>query len=87
VNLVHGPNTFPIGEATTWEPGVRYAQRFWLAMDPAHPSSLDVSFEAVEGGTRVTLEHGGWNRENGRWREKCADWPHLLARYAAATDR
>lgn len=27
-----------------WEPGVHCAQRFWLAMAPAAPSTLDVRF-------------------------------------------
>jgi hypothetical protein len=85
VSLVHGPTRFPVGEVTTWQPGERFEQRFWLAMDPAHPSSVDVRFEAVDAGTRVTFQHGGWNRDNARSREKFADWPHLLARYAAAT--
>jgi hypothetical protein len=84
VMLVHGETRFPIGEVTAWEPGVRYAQRFWLAMDPATPSELDVGFRAAESGTVVDFGHGGWTDDNVRWREKFGDWSHLLGRYAAA---
>jgi hypothetical protein len=84
VMLVHGETRFPIGEVTAWEPGVRYAQRFWLAMDPATPSELDVGFRAAESGTVVDFAHGGWTDDNVRWREKFGDWSHLLGRYAAA---
>jgi len=84
VTLVHGETRFPVGEVTAWEPGVRYAQRFWLAMDPAAPSELDVRFRAADGGTVVDFAHGGWTDDNVRWREKFGDWSHLLGRYAAA---
>lgn len=83
VILVHGETRFPVGEVTLWEPGARYAQRFWLAMDPAAPSELDVRFTEVADGTHVAFEHGGWTDDNVRWREKFGDWSHLLRRYAA----
>jgi hypothetical protein len=83
VTLVHGPTEFPVGEVVTWEPGARYRQRFWLAMDPAAPSELDVRFTAGDGGTRVDFEHGGWTEDNAQWRHKFGDWRHLLGRYTA----
>lgn len=82
VTLVHGETRFPVGEVTAWEPGAHYAQRFWLAMDPALPSALDVHFTAVDDGTHVAFEHGGWTDDNLAWREKYGDWSHLLGRYA-----
>jgi hypothetical protein len=84
VTLVHGETRFPVGEVTAWDPGVRYAQRFWLAMDPAAPSELDVRFRAADGRTVVDFAHGGWTDDNVRWREKFGDWSHLLGRYVAA---
>ena len=82
VTLVHGETRFPVGEVTLWEPGTRYRQRFWLAMDPVAPSELDVRFSQVADGTHVVFEHGGWTDDNVRWREKFGDWSHLLGRYA-----
>jgi hypothetical protein len=84
IAMVHGDSTYPWGNVTVWEPGVRYAQTFWLAMDPAHPSTLEVTFAAEGPGTRVEFEHGGWSDENASYRDKYGDWAHLLDRYRAA---
>jgi Activator of Hsp90 ATPase homolog 1-like protein len=84
IAMVHGDSTYPWGNVTVWEPGVRYAQTFWLAMDPAHPSTLEVTFAAEGPGTRVEFEHGGWNDENASYRDKYRDWAHLLDGYRAA---
>jgi len=86
VALVHGGAAYAFGEVTVWEPGERFAQTWTLAMDPSHPSSLDVRFEPVEGGCRVRLEHGGWNAGNAAFRDKFGDWPHLLGRYVEAAE-
>jgi hypothetical protein len=80
----HGEEQFPFGEVTAWEPGVRFAQTFTLAMDRSHPSELEVRFEAVGDGCRVMLEHGGWTHDNADYREKYGDWPHLLAGFESA---
>jgi Activator of Hsp90 ATPase homolog 1-like protein len=84
VSMVHGTTSYPFGNVTVWEPGVRYVQTFWLAMDPAHPSTIEVSFTSQGAGCRVDLEHGGWNDDNVAARDKYGDWGHLLARYADA---
>src|SRR5690349_19887562 len=84
VTMVHGETSYTWGNVTVWEPGARYAQTFWLAMDPAHPSTLELRFAADGSGTRVELEHGGWTDENAGYREKYGDWGVLLDRYAAA---
>ncbi len=84
VSMVHGDSSHPWGSVTVWEPGARYAQTFWLAMDPAHPSTLGVTFTAEGPGTRVEFEHGGWNDENASYRDKYGDWGDLLDRYRAA---
>ena len=84
VTMVHGDASHPWGNVTVWEPGARYAQTFWLAMDPAHPSTLHLAFAAEGPGTRVEFEHGGWNEGNASYRDKYGDWSHLLDRYRAA---
>ena len=84
VAMVHGDSSYPFGNVTVWEPGARYAQTFWLAMDPAHPSTLEVTFTGTDAGTRVEFEHGGWNDDNASYREKYGDWSLLLDRCRAA---
>jgi hypothetical protein len=60
-----GTSTYPWGSVTAWEPGIRYAQTFWLAMDPAFPSTLDVHFAlAPQAGWQVRFDHGGWTDAN-----------------------
>ena len=87
VSMVHGATSYPFGSVTVWEPSVRYAQTFWLAMDPASPSTIEATFAAEGDGTRVDFEHGGWNDDNVAARAKFGDWSHLLGRYAEAVSR
>jgi hypothetical protein len=50
------------GRITVWEPGSRLV---FLYRDAGHhidDTEVEVRFEEVEGGTRVTLEHRGWER-------------------------
>src|SRR3954468_5608991 len=67
VTMILGQDSFVFGNVTVWEPASRYAQTFCLAMSPAHPSTLDVTFSDVDGAPggecRVVLEHGGWSAE------------------------
>jgi hypothetical protein len=91
VAMLHGDASYVVGNVTAWEPGQRYAQTFWLAMDAAHPSMLEAQFTAQEStggvGTRVEFEHGGWTTANQSFRHKYGDWPHLLDRYTDALRR
>jgi uncharacterized protein YndB with AHSA1/START domain len=54
---------FEVGRVTAWEPGKRLAltwtQRGWPE-DAA--TEVEVRFEPTEGGTRVRLEHSGFDR-------------------------
>lgn len=84
VELVHEGGTFPIGVVTEASRGRRYAQTFTLAVDPEHPTTLTVDFEAHDGGARVTLSHGGWSAANVAERAKFTEWPDLLSRYRDA---
>lgn len=84
VAVLEGDEGTPFGAVTVWEPGVRYAQTFWLGGDPAYPSALDVRFEDVDGVCEVTFEHGGWHAGNVDDRKRYGEWPHLLGRFATA---
>ncbi len=74
---------YSIGVVTVWEPGEHFAQTFTLAIDPGHPTTLDVRFADDPDGCRVTFEHGGWDAGNAHSRARFGDWPHLLDRYRA----
>lgn len=84
VTMVHGDSAYTFGNVTVWEPGQRFGQTFWLAMDPAHPSTVEARFGAEGGGTRVDFEHGGWTPDNVGVRAKYGDWNHILGLYEAA---
>lgn len=51
-----------VGRVLAWEPGRKLTFE-WRAANfgPDDLTEVEVRFEAVEGGTRVTLEHRGWD--------------------------
>ncbi|MEY7850181.1 methyltransferase domain-containing protein [Natrarchaeobius sp. A-rgal3] len=54
---------FEVGRVDVWEPGeavvVEWHPTSW---EPAATTELSLAFEALEDGTRVTVEHRGWGR-------------------------
>jgi uncharacterized protein YndB with AHSA1/START domain len=51
---------FELGRVTAWEPGRRFVVSYRAFDLPPEPrTEIEVTFEPVEGGTRVTLEHRG----------------------------
>jgi uncharacterized protein YndB with AHSA1/START domain len=63
---VHDRDTgegFAFGEVRVWEPGVRLVFADLVSSEPPGPlTEVEVRFEAVDDGTRVTLEHRGLDR-------------------------
>jgi uncharacterized protein YndB with AHSA1/START domain len=54
---------YEIGRVTLWEPGRRLAFAYRSVHLPPEPETeVEVRFEPVAGGTRVTLEHRGLDR-------------------------
>jgi SAM-dependent methyltransferase len=52
-----------VGRVTAWEPGARMALDWHPAeWEPSEVSHVELLFEPVDDGTRVTLEHRGWGR-------------------------
>lgn len=51
---------FECGRITLWEPGRRFAFVYRDAGHAIDGTEVEVRFEPVAGGTRVTLEHRGW---------------------------
>ena len=50
------------GGVTCWEPGGRIRFSWHPGRPPADATTVEVTFAAHEGGTRVTLTHDGWDR-------------------------
>lgn len=52
---------YKVGRVRVWERGARLVFEFRaLAFEPGQTTEVEVRFEPVVGGTRVTLEHRGW---------------------------
>ncbi len=79
---------FEIGRVTAWEPGERVAFT-WRTADWVEDvtTDVDVRFVATSGGTRVTIEHSGWERlgaaAEGTSQGYSAGWQELLGFYVA----
>lgn len=86
VALHHDGEDYPIGEVLEWEIGVRFAMTFHLSLPRDHPTELSVDFAPSDGGTLVTLTHGGWEADNAASHSTFTQWPHLLARFAATAE-
>ncbi len=56
-----GPRVFEKGMITAWEPPERF-QFEWRGVNfaPGESTRVEVVFEAVASGTRVTVRHSGW---------------------------
>ena len=54
--------TFEIGPVRVWQPGERLVVGWRQAtFGPDHATEVEVRFDPVEGETRVTVEHRGWD--------------------------
>ncbi|HTS29338.1 MAG TPA: SRPBCC domain-containing protein [Bryobacteraceae bacterium] len=55
-----------IARVLAWEPGARLLLAWSAApFEPGESSEVEVRFEPVGDGTRVTVEHRGWTRAKG----------------------
>jgi uncharacterized protein YndB with AHSA1/START domain len=77
----------PWGEVRAWEPPRRLVLGWHPSRDPDHPvTEIEVTFEPIDGGTRVVLEHRGWEA----YADSASDvrgeydsgWPLVLGSYA-----
>ncbi len=53
---------FECGRILVWEPGARLVFLYRDAGHEIDDTEVEVRFEAIDGGTRVTLEHRGWDK-------------------------
>lgn len=76
------------GEITRWEPPHRLGYLWHLRRDRADATDVDIRFVAREGGTRVEIEHRGWERlgaDGPGWREaNKGGWSGLLPHFIDA---
>jgi len=77
------------GQITRWEPPNRLAYRWHLRQDRADATEVEITFAADEhDGTRVSIEHRGWERLGARGTERREQnrhgWSTLLPRFQAA---
>jgi uncharacterized protein YciI len=77
------------GSVTRWEPGRVVAFTWHPGKAPKQASQVEVTFEASESATMVTLEHSGWevfdNPEAAR-AEYDQGWPGVLDHYRDRVD-
>lgn len=76
------------GEITVWEPPHRLAYLWHLRRDRADATEVEIRFVEAGNGTRVEIEHRGWERLGAQgpgWREaNKGGWASLLPHYRAA---
>jgi hypothetical protein len=77
---------YEMGRVTVWEPGRRLAFAYRsVHLPPELETEVEVRFEPVAGGTRVTLEHRGLEQlpedEYARWRERA--WAPFMQAFRA----
>jgi uncharacterized protein YciI/uncharacterized protein YndB with AHSA1/START domain len=72
------------GSVTRWEPGAIVVFTWHPGQPPEHASEVEVTFTPVDGRTRVTLEHRGWEAFDDPARARAEydeGWPMVLGRY------
>ena len=57
-----GGDVLEIGHVTVWEPGKRLVLHYRDGGHELDGTEVEVRFEAIDGGTRVVLEHRGWDK-------------------------
>lgn len=76
------------GEVEVFEPPQRFVMSWHPSLAPVAASTLEVRFDAVAGGTRVTLEHRDWERFGDAATDLRArydsGWEPVLDRYTRA---
>ena len=76
------------GEVTVWEPPGRLGYLWHLRADRSDATDVTIRFTATDAGTRVEIEHAGWDRlgaRGGAWRERNHQgWSTLLPHYQEA---
>lgn len=77
--------TYPWGTVTRWDPPRAFAMTWHPGLPEEQSTAVAVSFAAHEAGTRVTVEHSGWEaRDEATRAQYVPGWDHVLGLYAAS---
>ena len=72
----------PWATVTTWEPGRRFAMRWYVGRPESEATEVDIRFTPVETGTRLDLTHGGFAALGAEATAMCRNytrgWDHVL---------
>ena len=78
------------GEVTVWEPPHRLGYLWHLRRDRSDATDVEIRFLPMPGGTRVEIEHRGWERLGAggqEWRDRnLGGWGGLLPHFQAAIE-
>jgi uncharacterized protein YndB with AHSA1/START domain len=78
------------GEVTAWEPPSRLAYTWFLRADRADATDVEITFAATATGTRIDIEHRGWERLGDRAADRRdrnrMGWTTLLPHFRSAVD-
>jgi uncharacterized protein YndB with AHSA1/START domain len=78
------------GRVLAWEPPQRFAMSWYPGGEPSQATELEVRFAAEGEGTRVDLEHRGWEILGERAAEARTGydggWPSVLAEFERAAN-
>jgi hypothetical protein len=82
---VYEDGAYEIGRVTSWEPGARVAYTYRnVHLPPTLETEVEVRFEQIDAGTRVTLEHRGLDQlppeEYALWEERA--WIRFMQVFA-----
>jgi len=76
------------GTVTAWTPPTAFAMRWRPGLPEAQATLLQVRFQAMDGGTEVSVDHSGWEVRGEQAAEKRdqydGGWPATLAAFAQA---
>jgi uncharacterized protein YndB with AHSA1/START domain len=79
------------GEVTVWQPPERFGYLWHLMRDRSDATDVEITFRASGTGTRVEIEHRGWERlgaDASVWRERNrGGWSTLLPHFVQATEQ
>jgi hypothetical protein len=78
------------GEVTAWEPPGRLCYLWHLRRDRSDATEVEIRFLAQDSGTRVEIEHRGWERlgaDADQWRDRnVVGWQTLLPHFVATIE-
>ena len=77
------------GTVTNWEPPRRFAYEWFIAGDASDASLVEIDFRDVDDGTRIEINHSGWERLGRGPRLRALNergWSGILPSFIAACD-